>query len=64
MFPSDNDKENRNRIWLSYFNQNYLASYRQFLVEQERSILEGYLTYSEKHMSSSHEINQSFNTFR
>ena len=39
MFPSDNDKENRNRIWLSYFNNNYLTSYRQFLIEQERSLL-------------------------
>jgi len=64
MFPSDNDKENRNRIWLSYFNHNYLTSYRQFLIEQERSLLEGYLTYSEKYMSSIQEINESFNTFR
>ncbi len=64
MFPSDNDKENRNRIWLSYFNNNYLTSYRQFLIEQERSLLEGYLTYSQKYMSSSNEVNESFNTFR
>lgn len=64
MFPSDNDKENRNRIWLSYFNHNYLTSYRQFLIEQERSLLEGYLTYSEKYVSSSNEVNESFNTFR
>lgn len=64
MFPSDNDKENRNRIWLSYFNNNYLTSYRQFLIEQERSLLEGYLTYSQKYVSSSNEVNESFNTFR
>lgn len=31
MLPSDNDKENRARIWLSFVNQSYLISFKQFL---------------------------------
>lgn len=56
MFPADNDKENRTRLWLSFVNQGYLSSFKQFLNEHEKMLLDAYLIYSGSQMNSGAEV--------
>lgn len=46
MFPNDTENENRFRIWLACVHHNYTESFKAFLKEQERFLLEMYLPYS------------------
>ena len=46
MFPTDTEKEARYRMWLAVANFNYIESYKVFLKEQEKLLLEKYLPYS------------------
>lgn len=64
MFPADNDRENRMRIWLSFVNQNYLRTFKQFLMEQENDLLSKFLTYSGEYLCLSKETAASFVGFR
>lgn len=64
MFPNDNELEGQARIWLSFANQNYLASFKQFLVCQEQALLTDYQAYTDKYLSFSTEVRQTFENFR
>ena len=46
MLPSENENENRLRIWLAFVHHSYLSSYQLFLKEQERGLLRSFLAYS------------------
>jgi hypothetical protein len=50
MFPNENDKEHRTRIWLSFVHQNYLGSFKQFLIGQEKILLNNYLIYAKRYL--------------
>jgi hypothetical protein len=64
MFPSDNDKEYRTRIWLSFVHQNYLASFKQFLLGQEKTLLNNYLVYTQKYLAAAEETASTYRGFR
>jgi hypothetical protein len=64
MFPNDNDKEQRARIWLSFVHQNYLTSFKRFLLCQENALLNNYLVYTDRYLATSEEITSTYVGFK
>ena len=46
MMPSDNENENRSRLWLAYVNYNYRQSFQAMLLEQEQYLINKFAQYS------------------
>jgi hypothetical protein len=51
-------------LYLAYINQNYLNSYKLFLLEQEKDLLHKLSLYSDQYLYFSTEVNNSFSGFK